>query len=166
MHKNRYMSFYVGRPASAKSIFMNCLTSLERSYWAIGGSSTNLGYLTICFKIGLVILLLMKLKRWIKKSTGRLNLRESGILSELKHNHNRTTQLKTWVFASANTLERLLYPLVTRFTVINVKRSKEHEFVHISIQVLEKERMNRDVAVIIAVGIGAAIFGNVLELPD
>jgi hypothetical protein len=39
---------------------------------------------------------------------------------------------------------------VTRFAVINVKRSKEHEFVHISIQVLEKERINRDVAVIIA----------------
>jgi hypothetical protein len=39
---------------------------------------------------------------------------------------------------------------VTRFTVINVKRSKEHEFVHISIQVLEKERIYRDVAVIIA----------------
>lgn len=39
---------------------------------------------------------------------------------------------------------------MTRFTVINVKRSKEHEFVHISIQVLEKERINRDVAVIIA----------------
>jgi hypothetical protein len=62
MHKNRYMSLYAGPSASAKSIFMTCLTSLERSYYAIGSSSTNLGYLTICLKIGLVILLLMKLK--------------------------------------------------------------------------------------------------------
>ena len=77
------MSFYVGPPASVESIFMNCLISLERSYWAIGGSSTNLGYLTICFKIGLVILLSIEIEKMvIKKSTGRLNLRESGILLE------------------------------------------------------------------------------------
>jgi hypothetical protein len=35
---------------------------------------------------------------------------------------------------------------VTRFTVINVKPSKENELVHISIQVIEKERINTDVA--------------------
>jgi DNA replicative helicase MCM subunit Mcm2 (Cdc46/Mcm family) len=33
----------VGPPASAKSLFMGCLTKLERSYYAIGSSSTKSG---------------------------------------------------------------------------------------------------------------------------
>ena len=47
-------------------------------------------------------------------------------------------------------MEKLLYPLVTRFTVINVKPYTEDEFVDITIHVLEKEGIDRDVAVIIA----------------
>jgi hypothetical protein len=35
-----------------------------------------------------------------KDQTSLLNLMESGILSELKHKQQRTTQLKTWIFAS------------------------------------------------------------------
>jgi len=31
------------------------------------------------------------------------------------------TQLKTWVFASANNADKLLAPLLTRFTVIHLK---------------------------------------------
>jgi DNA replicative helicase MCM subunit Mcm2 (Cdc46/Mcm family) len=47
-----------------------------------------------------------------KDQTSLLNLMESGILSELKHNQQRTTQLKTWVFASCNSTDKLL-PLET-----------------------------------------------------
>jgi holliday junction DNA helicase RuvB len=39
---------------------------------------------------------------------------ESGLLSELKHRQQRKTQLKTWVFASANDEDKLLAPLLTR----------------------------------------------------
>jgi hypothetical protein len=42
---------------------------------------------------------------------------ESGILSELKHKQRRTTQL-TWVFASCNSTNKLLSPLITRFSEI------------------------------------------------
>jgi Holliday junction DNA helicase RuvB len=47
-----------------------------------------------------------------KDQTSLLNLMESGILSELKHNQQRTTQLKTWVFASCNSTDKLLPPLL------------------------------------------------------
>ena len=40
-----------------------------------------------------------------------LGLMESGLLSELKHRQQRTTQLKTWVFTSANDVDKLLAPL-------------------------------------------------------
>jgi ATP-dependent Lon protease len=46
---------------------------------------------------------------------------ESGLLSEVKHRQQRMTQLKTWVFASANNADKLLAPLLTRFTVIHLK---------------------------------------------
>jgi CCR4-NOT transcriptional regulation complex NOT5 subunit len=39
---------------------------------------------------------------------------ESGLLSELKHRQKRMTQLKTWVFASANDVDKLLTPLLTK----------------------------------------------------
>ncbi len=58
-----------------------------------------------------------------KDQTSLLNLMESGILTELKHKQQRTTQLKTWVFASCNSTDKLLTPLLTRFK--NVKNVLE-----------------------------------------
>jgi len=79
---------------------------------------------------------------------------ESGILSELKHNQQRTTQLKTWVFASCNSTDKLLTPLVTRFTVIQFKPYTEKEFVEIVVNVLDREEgVDRNVALIIADGV-------------
>jgi holliday junction DNA helicase RuvB len=80
-----------------------------------------------------------------------LNLMESGILSELKHRQQRTTQLKTWVFASANSVDNLLPPLLTRFTVIHLKDFTEKEFVEITVKLLDKEAgIEKDVATLIA----------------
>ncbi len=140
-----------GPPASAKSIFMTCLTRLERSYYTVGSSSTKSGIFDYLFEKRPRFFIIDEIEKMNKKDqVSLLNLMESGILSELKHNQARSTQLKTWVFASANSMEKLLYPLVTRFTVINVKPYTEDEFVDITIQLLEKEGIDRDVAVIIA----------------
>jgi MoxR-like ATPase len=69
-----------------------------------------------------IILHLDELEKMNKKDqTSLLNLMESGILSELKHNQQRTTQLKTWVFASCNSTDNLLPPLLTRFRDIHIK---------------------------------------------
>jgi Holliday junction DNA helicase RuvB len=79
---------------------------------------------------------------------------ESGILSELKHKQRRTTQLKTWVFASCNSTNKLLPPLITRFRVINFKPYTEEEFVEIVVNVLDREEgVDRDIALIIADGV-------------
>lgn len=140
-----------GPPASAKSIFMTCLTSLERSYYAVGSSSTKSGIFDYLFENRPRYFIIDEIEKMNKKDqVSLLNLMESGILSELKHNHNRSTQLKTWVFASANSIEKLLYPLQTRFTIINIKPYTEEEFIDISIQILEKEGIDRDIAIIIA----------------
>ena len=72
---------------------------------------------------------------------------ESGILSELKYRQQRRTQLKTWVFASANYADKLLAPLLTRFTVIYLKPYTKEEFIEIAVNVLNRdERIEKDVA--------------------
>jgi MoxR-like ATPase len=88
-----------------------------------------------------------------KDQTSLLNLMESGILSELKHNQRRTTQLKTWVFASGNTTDKLLQPLLSRFTVIHFKPYTEDEFREIVVNVLDREGVDKGIALIIADGV-------------
>jgi Holliday junction DNA helicase RuvB len=79
---------------------------------------------------------------------------ESGILSDLKHNQQRTTQLKTWVFASCNNTDKLLPPLLTRFRDIHFKLYTEEEFVEIVVNVLDREEgVDRDIALLIADGV-------------
>jgi len=76
---------------------------------------------------------------------------ESGLLSELKHRQQRVTQLKTWVFASANNADKLLAPFLTRFTVIYLKPYTFEEFVEIAVQVLSREEViEKDIATVIA----------------
>src|SRR5215210_9092914 len=79
---------------------------------------------------------------------------ESGILSELKHKQQRTTQLKTSVFASCNSTDMLLPPLLTRFRDIHFKPYTEEEFVEIVVNILDREEgIDRDIAILIADGV-------------
>ena len=141
-----------GPPASAKSLFMCSLTRLERSYYAVGSSSTKSGIFDYLFEQRPRLFILDELDKMNKKDrTSLLNLMESGILSELKHKQRRTTQLKTWVFASCNSTDKLLPPLITRFTVMQFKPYTEEEFVEIVANVLDREEgVERKVALIIA----------------
>ncbi|HEX5979116.1 MAG TPA: hypothetical protein VFY68_17670, partial [Nitrososphaeraceae archaeon] len=76
-----------GPPASAKSLFMRSLTRLERSYYAIGSSSTKSGVFDYLFEQRPRYFIIDELEKMNKKEqTSLLNLMESGILSELKHN--------------------------------------------------------------------------------
>jgi MoxR-like ATPase len=89
-----------------------------------------------------------------KDQTSLLNLMESGILTELKHKQQRTTQLKTWVFASCNSTDHLLPPLLTRFRDIHFKPYTEEEFIEIVVNVLDREEgVDRDIALLIADGV-------------
>ena len=144
-----------GPPSSGKSLFMSSLTRLERSYYAVGSSSTKSGIFDYLFEHRPRYFIADELEKMNKKDqTSLLNLMESGILSELKHNQQRSTQLKTWVFASCNSTDKLLPPLLTRFRDIHFKPYKEEEFVEIVINVLDREEgVDRDIALLIADGV-------------
>jgi MoxR-like ATPase len=144
-----------GPPSSGKSLFMSSLTRLERSYYAVGSSSTKSGIFDYLFEHRPRYFIIDELEKMNKKDqTSLLNLMESGILSELKHNQQRTTQLKTWVFASCNSTDKLLPPLLTRFRDIHFKPYSEEEFTNIVVNVLDREEgVDRDVALLIADGV-------------
>jgi replication-associated recombination protein RarA len=79
-----------GPPASAKSLFMRSLTKLERSYYAVGSSSTKSGIFDYLFEYRPRYFIVDELEKMNKKDqTSLLSLMESGILSELKHNQKR-----------------------------------------------------------------------------
>jgi MoxR-like ATPase len=144
-----------GPPASAKSLFMRSLTKLERSYYTVGSSSTKSGIFDYLFEQRPRYFIIDEIEKMNKKDqTSLLNLMESGILSELKHNKQRTTQLKTWVFASCNSTNKLLLPLLTRFRDIHFKPYTEEEFVEIVVNILDREEdVDRDIALLIADGV-------------
>jgi holliday junction DNA helicase RuvB len=134
---------------------MRSLTRLERSYYAVGSSSTKSGIFDYLFENRPRYFIIDELEKMNKKDqTSLLNLMESGILSELTHNQQRTTQLKTWVFASCNSTDKVLPPLLTRFRDIHFKPYTEEEFVEIVVNVLEREEgVDRYVALIVADGV-------------
>ena len=144
-----------GPPASAKSLFMRSLTKLERSYYAVGSSSTKSGIFDYLFEHRPRYFIIDELEKMNKiDQTSLLNLMESGILSELKHNQQRSTQLKTWVFASCNSTDKLLPPLLTRFRDIHFKPYTEEEFVEIAVNVLDREEgVDRNIALLISDGV-------------
>ena len=156
MHAERPVHLLLcGPPASAKSLFMRSLTKLERSYYAVGSSSTKSGIFDYLFEYRPRYFIVDELEKMNKKDqTSLLNLMESGILSELKHNQQRSTQLKTWVFASCNSIDKLLPPLLSRFRDIHFKPYTEEEFVEIVVNVLDREEgVDRDIALLIADGV-------------
>ena len=145
----------VGPPASAKSLFMRSFTKPERSYYAVGSSSTKSGIFDYLFEHRPRYFVVDELEKMNKKDQASLlNLMESGIISELKHKQQKTTQLKVWVFASCNNTDNLLSPLLTRFRDIHFKPYTEKEFVKIVVNVLDREEgVNGDVALLIADGV-------------
>ena len=143
-----------GPPSSGKSLFMSSLTRLERSYYAVGSDSTKSGIFDYLFEYRPRCFIIDELEKMNKKDqTSLLNLMESGILSELKHNQKRSTQLKTWVFASCNSTDKLLPPLLTRFRDIHFKPYTEEEFIEIVVNVLDREGIDREIALLIADGV-------------
>jgi Holliday junction DNA helicase RuvB len=144
-----------GPPSSGKSLFMSSLTRLERSYYAVGSSSTKSGIFDYLFEHRPHYFIIDELEKMNKKDqTSLFNLMESGILTELKHKQQRTTQLKTWVFASCNNTDMLLLPLLTRFRDIHFKPYTEEEFIEIVVNILDREEgIDRDIALLIADGV-------------
>lgn len=141
----------VGPPASAKTLFMLECMKLERSHFTLGSHSTKSGMIDYLFDKRPRYLIIDEIEHMpMKDQTALLSLMETGIVSEMKFQKTRNTQLKTWIFATCNGTERMLTPLLSRFVVLHFKQYTFGSFQEVCTHILGREGVTVDVAMAIA----------------
>jgi MoxR-like ATPase len=137
----------VGPPACGKSLFMENLMKLEHSFFTLGSQSTKAGMVHALFERRPRFLVVDEIGEMSEKDqTLLLSLMEGGTISETKYKRSRETNLKTSVFATANSTDNLLVPLLTRFCVLHLKPYSFDEFQEITRLVLSKDGVDVEIA--------------------
>ena len=86
----------------------------------------------------------------ITDQTALLHLMESGIISETKFNKTRQMELTSWVFATANSCNKIIEPLLSRFAILEIPEYTREEFTEIALVRLKKENIDESLAMVIA----------------
>jgi Holliday junction DNA helicase RuvB len=143
----------VGPPGCAKTLFLQAMMQKlkNRSYFIIGSNSTKAGMMNALFELRPKYLMIDEIETTSRHDqTALLNLMETGILSETKMRRTREMQLKTWVFATSNGIEKILEPLLSRFVVLHFQPYTFEEFHEIAIKKMGNEGIDRSIATKIA----------------
>jgi Holliday junction resolvasome RuvABC ATP-dependent DNA helicase subunit len=137
----------VGPPASAKTLFMLECMNLERSYFTLGSQSTKSGMIDYLFEKRPRYMIVDEIEHMpMRDQTALLSLMETGIVAETKFQRTRNTQLKTWVFATSNSTEQMLTPLLSRFMVLHFKQYKYENFHEIAVHMLGHQGISKEIA--------------------
>src|SRR3712207_4601399 len=129
---------------------LECM-KLERSYFTLGSHSTKSGMIDYLFDKRPRYLIVDEIEHMpMKDQTALLSLMETGILAETKFQKTRNTHLKTWVFATSNSTERMLTPLLSRFVVLHFKQYSFGSFQEVCTHILGREGVTSDIAAAIA----------------
>ena len=142
----------VGKPGSAKTMFlMEIVRSVKESYFIVGSNTTKSGLVNQLFERSPKFLLVDELEKMkITDQTALLHLMETGIISETKINKTRQMELTTWVFATANSCQKIIEPLLSRFVVLKITEYTFDEFSEIAVTRLRKENIEDSTARFIA----------------
>jgi holliday junction DNA helicase RuvB len=137
-----------GPPASAKTMFLESLSKLKSSFFVDGASTTKSGLIDCLFLNSPKYLLIDEIDKMSTKDQAMLlNLMETGIVSETKHNKTRTANMKTSVFATSNNVRAITTPLQSRFFVVELPPYTYEQFYQISMHLLtEKHRISINIA--------------------
>ena len=109
----------VGRPASAKTMFLTSLMQLKNSYFSDGANSTKAGMIDYLFTNRPRYLLVDEIDKMTSKNQAfLLNLMATGIISETKYGKTRSAKTTTSVFATSNNIKNLSAPLRSRFFIV------------------------------------------------
>jgi Holliday junction DNA helicase RuvB len=134
-----------GSPASAKTLFLQSLMSLNDSYFIDCSNATKSGIVDYVFEHKPKYLLLDEVDKLSRiDQTFLLNLIETGIVSETKYSKTRKIELKTSVFATSNNTEKIIVPLQSRFFMVNMHAYKYDQFYQITLQLLTSNQYNVD----------------------
>jgi replication-associated recombination protein RarA len=100
-----------GPPASSKTMFLEALMKLNSSYFIDGANTTKAGMIDYIFDKKPKYLLIDEIdKMSAKDQSFLLNLIETRIVTETKHNKTRTIHMKTLVFATSNNIAKIISP--------------------------------------------------------
>jgi holliday junction DNA helicase RuvB len=135
-----------GPPASAKTIFMRCLSALPNSYFVDGSNMSKPGLIDYIFNNNIKYLLIDEIDKIIPiDQTVFLNLMETGIVSETKYNKTRKMEAKLSIFATCNDLRKIIYPIRSRFLSLILKPYSYEEFHTIVTQLLSQKNLNQKI---------------------
>ena len=142
----------IGSPGSAKTLFLTQIMSIHNtSYFVIGSNTTKVGLVNQMFQRMPRFLLIDELEKMSSDDqTALLHLMETGIISEIKINKTRQLKLSSWVFATANSYEKIIQPLLSRFAILEIPEYSFGEFSEIAVTRLRKEHVDKSIAKVIA----------------
>jgi holliday junction DNA helicase RuvB len=133
----------VGSPGSAKTMFLTEIMRREKpSYFIVGSNTTKAGLVNQLFERRPKFLLIDELEKMsTTDQTSLLHLTETGIISETKINKIRQIELTSWVFATANSCQKIIEPLLSRFVVLKMPEYTFEEYSEIAVTRLRKENI-------------------------
>jgi len=142
----------VGSPGSAKTMFLTEIMRHEKpSYFIIGSNTTKAGLVNQLFERSPKFVLIDELEKMSPTDqTSLLHLMETGIISETKINKTRQVELTSWVLATANSCEKIIQPLLSRFVILEMPEYTFEEFSEIAVNRLNKEGVDERIARLIA----------------
>ena len=142
----------LGQPASAKTMFLTeIMRSFKQSLFVVGSNATKAGLVNQLFEKEPKYLLIDELDKMSgNDQVSLLNLMETELISETKFNKTRQMELTSWVFATANSRQKIIEPLLSRFFVVEIPEYTFEEFKEIAVARLRKENVDKILAVTIA----------------
>ena len=142
----------VGLPGSAKTLFLTeIMRWYKASYFVVGSNTTKAGLVNQLFERRPKFLLIDELEKMSTiDQTSLLHLMETGIISETKINKTRQIGLTSWVFSTANSCDKIIKPLLSRFAILEVREYTFEEFSEIAVTRVKKENIHESVARVIA----------------
>jgi Holliday junction DNA helicase RuvB len=142
----------VGSPGSAKTMFLTQIKQpYKSSYFVVGSNTTKAGLVNQLFERRPKFLLIDELEKMsVTDQASLLHLMETGIISETKINKTRQMQLTSWVFATANSSEKIIQTLLSRFAILKIPEYTFEEFTEIALTRLARETIDKLMALSIA----------------
>ena len=142
-----------GSVASAKTLMLEELSRLPQSRLILGSALTRAGLLDVLFNERPKYLIIDELEKMdsIENLSALLSLMHRGLVTETKYRRHRTIRLKTWVFGSANEIQKLPRELLSRFLLLRFRDYTPDEFYEVTVNVLnQQEGINQNLAIYIA----------------
>ena len=149
--ESRVHFLLVGPPASAKTLFLECLGRLPKSRYVLGSRMTKAGLTDYLITYQPKFLLLDEIDRLSGSDYGvLLSLCHSGRVTEMVYRKTREVTLDTVVFGACNSLKGIPSEVLSRFQVLRFTEYSRESFINVVENVLERRGMEEDLALYIA----------------